>query len=62
VKDIRKLNPYVKVELLSGETEKRETKRRKDTGANVIWNETLAFHRVWDNLAFVRYHHEEGGS
>lgn len=51
-----KLSPYVKVELRSGETEKRETKRRKDTGADVIWNETLAFHRVWDNLAFVRYH------
>jgi len=61
LKDIQKLDPYVKVELRSGETEKRETRRKKNVGANVIWNETLAFHRVSDNLAFVRYHPNNGG-
>lgn len=55
LKDIGKLNPYVKVELRTGDTVKRETKPKKKAGANVIWNETLAFHRVEDNLAFVRY-------
>lgn len=34
---------------------KKETKHLKNAGANVIWNETLAFNWVVDNLAFVRY-------
>jgi hypothetical protein len=56
LKDIEKLGPYVKVELRTGETVKKQTKPKKNAGANVIWNQTLAFHRVVDNLAFVRYH------
>jgi hypothetical protein len=57
LKDIRKLSPYVRVELRTEITEKKDTKSRKDVGANVVWNETLAFHRILDNLAFVRYLH-----
>ena len=48
------MDPYVKVELRTGETVKKETKPKKKAGANVIWHETLAFHRVEDHLAFVR--------
>jgi len=56
LKDIGKLSPYVKVEMRTGETLKKHTKPKKNAGANVIWNEALAFRRVVDNLAFVRYH------
>ena len=55
LKDISKLDPYVKVELRTGVTLKKETKPKKKAGANVIWNEALAFQRVEDNLTFVRY-------
>jgi hypothetical protein len=55
LKDISKLNPYVKVELRTGVTLKKEIKPKKKAGASVIWNETLAFNRVEDNLSFVRY-------
>lgn len=55
MKDLSKLDPYVKIELLADEKMKRQTKTRKNTGANVIWNEILSFPTIEDNLAFVRY-------
>ena len=55
MKDISKLDPYVKIELRGEDKIKRETKPRKHTGENVVWNETLSFPSVRDNLAFVRY-------
>ena len=55
MKDIAKLDPYVKVEIRGSEIWKRETTVKKDTGSNVLWNETLQFPQVQDNLAFVRY-------
>jgi len=63
MKDISKLDPYVKIELRADEKMKRQTKTRKDTGANVIWNESLSFPPVQDNLAFVRFlvYHDEIG-
>lgn len=63
-KDISKLNPYLKLDLRSPTNKhKRETKKRRDTGPNVIWNETLTFPRVKDNLAFVRFklYHDKAG-
>jgi hypothetical protein len=55
MKDIGKLDPYVKIELRADEKMKRKTETRKNAGANVIWNESLSFPPVLDNLAFVRY-------
>jgi hypothetical protein len=60
MKDISKLDPYVKIELRGEDRIKRETKPRKDTGANVVWNEMLSFPSVRDNLAFVRYSWDGG--
>lgn len=55
MKDIGKLTPYVRIEVRTGETLKRATKKKKNAGSSVIWNETLAFNRVVDNLGFVRH-------
>ena len=53
LKDVGDLDPYVKVKL-DAETEIiRETKKKKDTGPNVIWDEQLNFGKVEDNLAFL---------
>jgi hypothetical protein len=54
IKDIAKLIPHVKVEVRTEKVVKKETKRKRHTGANVVWNETLAFNRVVDDLGFVR--------
>jgi len=63
-KDISKLDPYLKLDLRAPETKhKRETKKRKNTGPNVLWNETIQFPRIKDHLAFMRikmYHDKAG--
>lgn len=54
-KDISKLDPYIKIDLRAPDHKfKRETKKRKNTGPNVIWNETIQFPKIKDNLAFIR--------
>jgi hypothetical protein len=65
-KDISKLDPYIKVELrvpAPDTKHKRETKKRKNTGPNAIWNETLQFPKIKDNLAFIRFklYHDKAG-
>jgi C2 domain len=55
VKDIVKLHPYVRVEIRAVDTMKKDTKAKKSAGPNAVWNETMAFHRIIDNLAFIRY-------
>jgi Ca2+-dependent lipid-binding protein len=55
MKDNSKLDPYVKIELRGTETWKRQTKTKKGAGPNVVWNESLRFPRVKDDLVFVRY-------
>jgi hypothetical protein len=42
------------------ETFKKQTRTEKDSGANVIWNSSLRFPRVLDDLVFVRYGFERG--
>jgi hypothetical protein len=54
LKDIVKLNPYVRVEVRTVDTMKKDTRTKKSAGANVVWNETMAFHQIIDNLAFIR--------
>jgi hypothetical protein len=63
-KDISKLEPYIKIDLRAPDAKhKRETKKRKNTGPNVIWNETLQFPKIKDNLAFIRFkmYHDKAG-
>ena len=65
-KDISKLDPYIKIDLRAPDDikHKRETKKRtKNTGPNVIWNETFQFPRIKDNLAFIRFkvYHDKAG-
>lgn len=54
VKDIVKLNPYVRVEVRAGDTMKKDTRTKRSAGPNVVWHETMAFNRIIDNLAFIR--------
>lgn len=61
LKDISKLDPYVKVEVRGMETFKKQTRTEKDSGANVIWNSSLRFPKVLDDLVFVRYGFEGTG-
>jgi len=63
LKDISKLDPYVKIEVRGNETLKRHTKTKKGAGSDVIWNESFRFPRVKDDLTFVRFllYHDEIG-
>lgn len=53
MKDVSDLDPYVKVKLDADTEIIRETKKKKDTGPNVMWDEELRFGKVEDNLAFL---------
>ena len=55
VKDISDLDPYIKVKLDADQEITRETKKKKDTGPNVTWNEEINFGKVEDNLAFLTF-------
>jgi Phosphatidylinositol-specific phospholipase C, Y domain/C2 domain len=55
LKDIDKVQPFVKVEIRNGDKLKKETRVVKHSGACVVWEEVLNFGKIVDNLAFVRY-------
>jgi len=55
VKDVSDLDPYVKIKLDADKEVHKMTSKKKDTGANVIWDEELSFGKVVDDLGFVTF-------
>jgi len=49
------LDPYVKIKLDADKEVHKMTSKKKDTGANVIWDEELSFGKVVDDLGFVTF-------